>query len=151
MLRLLVVDDHEFFRMGLKRLFSGRVDIEVAEEASSGAAALSAIRREAFDVALLDLTLPDMSGMEVLSRAKAIRPETAILIVSGYPEDQFAINVLKAGAAGVRPPGAATRPQSFRTVPEPPGGRGCSAPIIAKARATPSWGGSAAPLVTARL
>src|SRR2546423_10542497 len=100
MLRLLVVDDHEFFRMGLKRLFSGRVDIEVAEEASSGAAALSAIRREAFDVALLDLTLPDMSGMEVLSRAQAIRPETAILIVSGYPEDQFAINVLKAGAAG---------------------------------------------------
>jgi len=86
--------------MGLKSVFSGRVDMEVAAEANSGEMAISLLRREPFDVALVDLALPDMSGMDVLSRIKTIRPEIAVLIVSAYPEDQYAINVLKSGASG---------------------------------------------------
>jgi len=100
MIRLLLVDDHEFFRLGLKQLCSGRVDMEVTGEASTGERAISLLRGGQYDVALVDLTLPDMSGMDVLNRAKAIRPQLAVLIVSAYPEDQFAINVLKAGASG---------------------------------------------------
>ncbi len=100
MIRLLVVDDHEVVRMGLRQLFSGRVDMEVAGEARTGQEAIDLVRSEAFDVALVDLSLSDMSGADVLNRCKSIRPEMAVLIVSGYPEDQFAINVLKAGAAG---------------------------------------------------
>jgi two-component system invasion response regulator UvrY len=99
-IRLLVVDDHELIRRGLQTVFSGRIDIEVAAEADSGEAAIALVRRAAFDVALVDLALPDMSGMDVLSRMKAIRPEMAVLIVSAYPEDQYAINVLKSGASG---------------------------------------------------
>jgi two-component system, NarL family, invasion response regulator UvrY len=100
MIRLLVVDDHEVVRMGLRQVFSGRIDMEVAAEARTGEEAINLVRAQAFDVALVDLSLADMSGADVLSRCKAIRPEMAVLIVSGYPEDQFAINLLKAGAAG---------------------------------------------------
>ena len=100
MIRMLLVDDHELVRIGLKRIFADRLDMEVTAEASTGEEAIALIRSASFDVALLDLTLADMSGMVVLGRCKAIRPETSILIVSGCPEEQFAINVLKAGAAG---------------------------------------------------
>jgi DNA-binding NarL/FixJ family response regulator len=103
MIRILIVDDHEYFRRGLRGVFTGRVDMEIAGEASTGQAALSLLRSEPFDIALVDLTLSDMSGIDVLLRAKAMRPEMAILIVSGYPEEQYAINVLKAGASGFVP------------------------------------------------
>ena len=100
MIRLLIVDDHDVVRMGLKQVFSGRVDMEVAGEARTGEDAIGQVRAQPFDVALVDLSLSDMSGVDVLNRAKAIRPEMAVLIVSGYPEDQYAINLLKAGASG---------------------------------------------------
>ena len=100
MTRILIVDDHQTLRMGLKGIFAGRVDLEIAGEAATGEAAIALLRSQPFDVALVDLTLPDMSGMDVLMRAKAICPRTAVLIVSAYPEEQYAINVLKAGASG---------------------------------------------------
>src|SRR3954470_5311907 len=100
MIRLLIVDDHDVVRMGLKQVFSGRVDMEVASEARTGEEAIALVRSQPYDVALVDLSLSDMSGVDVLNRAKAIRPEMAVLIVSGYPEDQYAINLLKAGASG---------------------------------------------------
>ncbi len=100
MIRLLLVDDHDVVRMGLKQLFADRVDIEVTGEARTGQEAIDLVRKEAFDVALLDLSLSDMSGVDVLARVKSIRPEMAVLIVSGYPEDQFAISLLKGGASG---------------------------------------------------
>ncbi|HTS84462.1 MAG TPA: response regulator transcription factor [Usitatibacter sp.] len=100
MIRLLVVDDHDVVRIGLRQVFQGRVDMEIAGEARTGEEAIARIRAEPYDVALVDLSLADMSGVDVLTRAKAIRPEMAVLIVSGYPEDQYAINLLKAGAAG---------------------------------------------------
>jgi DNA-binding NarL/FixJ family response regulator len=100
MIRLLIVDDHDVVRMGLKQVFDSRVDMEIAAEARTGEEAIAFIRKEPFDVALVDLSLADMSGVDVLTRAKAIRPEMAVLIVSGYPEDQYAINILKAGASG---------------------------------------------------
>jgi DNA-binding NarL/FixJ family response regulator len=100
MIRLLIVDDHDVVRMGLKQVFSGRVDMEVTGEARTGEEAIAQVRSSPYDVALVDLSLSDMSGVDVLNRAKAIRPEMAVLIVSGYPEDQYAINLLKAGASG---------------------------------------------------
>ncbi|MFZ3320840.1 MAG: response regulator transcription factor [Usitatibacter sp.] len=99
-IRLLIVDDHDLVRIGLKQVFQGRVDMEITGEARTGEEAIAKIRAQPFDVALVDLSLSDVSGVDVLTRAKAIRPEMAVLIVSGYPEDQYAINLLKAGAAG---------------------------------------------------
>jgi len=74
--------------------------MEVAGEARTGEDAIAQVRAQPYDVALVDLSLSDMSGVDVLNRCKAIRPEMAVLIVSGYPEDQYAINLLKAGASG---------------------------------------------------
>ncbi len=100
MIRLLLVDDHDVVRLGLKEVFASRVDMEVVGEASTGEKAIALVRAGTYDVALVDLTLSDMSGIDVLTRIKVLKPELAVLIVSGYPEDQYAINVLKAGAAG---------------------------------------------------
>ena len=100
MLRLLIVDDHDLVRMGLREVFSGRIDMEVAAEARSGEEAIAAVRGGEFEVALVDFALPDMSGLDVLIRVRSIRPEMAVLIVSGFPEDQYAITLLKAGASG---------------------------------------------------
>jgi DNA-binding NarL/FixJ family response regulator len=100
MIRLLLVDDHDVVRLGLKEVFAARVDMEVVGEASTGEKAIALVRAGSYDVALVDLTLSDMSGIDVLTRIKLLKPELAVLIVSGYPEDQYAINVLKAGASG---------------------------------------------------
>jgi DNA-binding NarL/FixJ family response regulator len=100
MIRLLVVDDHELVRIGLRQVFAGRVDMEIAREASSGEAAIELINREPFDVALVDLALADVSGMDVLKKARKIQPDMAVLIVSGYPEEQYAVSLLRAGASG---------------------------------------------------
>ena len=75
MIRLLIVDDHDVVRMGLKQVFSGRVDMEVAGEARTGEEAIALVRSTPYDVALVDLSLSDMSGVDVLNRSKAIRPE----------------------------------------------------------------------------
>ena len=103
MIRMIIVDDHDVVRMGMKQVFDSRVDMEVAAEARTGADAIDLIRRQTFDVALVDLSLPDMSGVDVLARARSIRPEMAVLIVSGYPVDQYAIDILKSGASGFVP------------------------------------------------
>lgn len=99
-IRLLLVDDHDVVRMGMKQLFMNKLGIEVTGEARTGQEAIDLIRSEPFDVALVDLSLSDMSGVDVLTRAKAIRPELSVLIVSGYPEEQYGISLLKAGASG---------------------------------------------------
>ena len=79
MIRLLIVDDHDVVRMGLKQVFSGRVDMEVAGEARTGEEAIQLVRSKQYDVALVDLSLSDMSGVDVLNRAKAMPHATARL------------------------------------------------------------------------
>jgi two-component system, NarL family, invasion response regulator UvrY len=108
MFRILLVDDHDVTRMGLKQLFDSRVDMEVVAEARTGEEAIALIRTHPFDVVLLDLGLKDMSGIDVMARCKAIRPELPVLIVSGHAEDQYAVNLLKAGAAGFLAKGSST-------------------------------------------
>src|SRR5215212_11880824 len=93
MIRILLVDDHDVTRMGLKRLFEARVDMEVVAEARTGEEALALVRTHPLDLVLLDLSLKDASGIDVMARCKAIRPDLPILIVSGHAEDQYAINL----------------------------------------------------------
>jgi len=98
--RILLCDDHAVVRQGVRQLL---VDNGVASdvvEAQTGAEALAAIERHAFDVALLDISLPDMNGVEVLKRAKRKAPRLPVLMFSMYGEDQYAVRSLKAGAAG---------------------------------------------------
>ncbi|NOZ73497.1 MAG: response regulator transcription factor [Chloroflexi bacterium] len=100
MIKVLVVDDHAVVRRGLLQILSEAPDITVAAEAASGREALQALDLEVFDVLVLDISLPDMDGIEVLKQAHSRQPGLAVLILSIHPEKQYALRVLKAGAAG---------------------------------------------------
>ncbi len=100
MIRIFIVDDHEVLREGLKRLFFDEKEIEVAGEAASGRQAIRSILNTEVDVVLLDITLPDLDGLEVLTRIRKEKPKLPILIYTMHGEDHLALRYLKAGASG---------------------------------------------------
>jgi DNA-binding NarL/FixJ family response regulator len=100
MIKVVVVDDHAVVREGLKRIISESGGMTVSGEASDGHEALQVIRKEPCDVVLLDITMPNKNGLDVLKDLHAESPRLPVLILSMHPEDQYAIRVLRAGAAG---------------------------------------------------
>ena len=100
MIRVLIVDDHAIVRRGLRELLSDEFRGAAFGEASNAQQALEQISKKEWDVALLDITLPGRSGLDLLKEVKAARPKLPVLILSAHPEDQFAVRVLKAGAEG---------------------------------------------------
>jgi len=100
MIRVLIVDDHAIVRRGLRALLSDELRGAAFGEASDAQEALKELRREKWDVALLDITLPGKSGLDLLKELKAARPRLPVLVLSVHPEDQFAVRALKAGAEG---------------------------------------------------
>lgn len=100
MIDILVVDDHALIRKGLKQLLEGRADMRVTGEAETGQQAISMVRNGHYDLILLDLSLPDRHGMDVFKQIKAERPDVKVIVLSMYPEDQYGVRVLKAGAEG---------------------------------------------------
>lgn len=100
MLRILVADDHAIVREGLKQILAETSDIVVGGEASDGNQALKQARTGTHDLVLLDIAMPGMNGLEVLKQLKSERPDLPVLMLSMYPEEQFAVRTLKAGASG---------------------------------------------------
>jgi DNA-binding NarL/FixJ family response regulator len=100
MIRVFLADDHDVVREGVKRLVDAGPDLAVVGEASTGAAVLEQARLEAWDVLVLDLSLPDLNGLEVLKQVKVIRPRLHVLVLTMQGEDQYALRILKAGADG---------------------------------------------------
>jgi len=100
MIRILIADDHAIVRAGLKQFIADQVDIEVAAEAASGAEAIAAVRAGDFDVVLLDISMPDKNGIDTLKTLRHVKPELPVLMLSAYAEDQYAVNLLRAGASG---------------------------------------------------
>jgi two-component system, NarL family, invasion response regulator UvrY len=100
MIKILVADDHPVVRKGLVQIIAETADMMVAGEAATGPDVLDKIRREDWNVILLDISLPGMSGLEVLKQIKSEYPRLPVLMLSVHPEDQYARRVLKAGASG---------------------------------------------------
>ncbi len=100
MLQILIVDDHAVVRAGLKQILTATTDIQVTGEAKSGKEALEMAGRSYFDLILLDISMPDMSGLDVLKHLYSENSDIPILMLSMYPEEQYAIRALKAGAKG---------------------------------------------------
>lgn len=100
MIKVMITDDHAIVRQGLKQILSETGDISVTGEAENGIQAIRTIRQQAFDVMLLDISLPDRNGIEVLKQARKECPDLAVLMLSMHNENEFAIRALKAGAAG---------------------------------------------------
>jgi DNA-binding NarL/FixJ family response regulator len=99
-IKVLIADDHAIVREGLRQILADTRDIIVAGDAENGSDAIRLARREDCDVLLLDISMPDRSGIDVLKQIKKESPRLAVLMLSMYREDQYAIRSLKAGAAG---------------------------------------------------
>ncbi len=98
--RVFLADDHALFREGVKALLAEEPDIAVAGEAGTAKETLQRIKNEPWDVLLLDISLPDGSGIDLLRQIRPHKPELPILILSMHPEEQFAVSLLRAGANG---------------------------------------------------
>ena len=99
-IRVFIADDHAIVREGLKQILAEQRDIIVAGEAENGIDATKLIGKARCHVMLLDISLPDRNGIDVLKQVKKDRPELAVLMLSMHREDQYAIRALKAGASG---------------------------------------------------
>ncbi len=98
--RILIVDDHAIVREGLKQILAEVDDIEVAGEADCSSRALQMARNEPWDLVLMDITMPDRSGLETLELMKKEHPGIKVLMLSMHRETQYAVRALKSGAAG---------------------------------------------------
>jgi DNA-binding NarL/FixJ family response regulator len=103
MIRVLITDDHAVIRRGLKQILKEGFGEIMVGEAQNAGEALDLVMREKWDVVVMDITMPGRSGIDVLRDVKSSKPELPVLILSMHPEEQFAVRVLKSGAAGFIP------------------------------------------------
>lgn len=99
-INILIADDHAFLREGIKKTIGDEMDMKIIAEASNAYEALSYLQANDVDIAIMDISMPGKSGLEVLKDLKAMKKKFKILILSMHPEDRFAIRALKAGASG---------------------------------------------------
>ena len=99
-IKIIIADDHPLFRRGLKHALEETSDIEVIGEASNGDSLLSMIKSDNLDMVLLDISMPGKSGLDLLKQLKSEHSKLPILILSVYPEEQYAVRFIKAGASG---------------------------------------------------
>jgi len=100
MIKVLIADDHPIVRQGLRQILSGISDMEVAGEAANAQETLEQVRVGSWDVLVLDITMPDRSGFDILKELKHEQPHLPVLVLSIHAEEQLAVRVLKAGASG---------------------------------------------------
>lgn len=98
-MRILIADDHAVVRAGLKQIIADAFDAEL-DEATNGYEVLDKTWKDGYDVIVLDIAMPGKSGLDVLKELRAQKPRLPVLILSMYPEEQYAVRVLKAGASG---------------------------------------------------
>lgn len=100
MIRVAIVDDHPIVRAGLRNFFSDHIDLRVTGEAANGREAVELVRRGEIDVMVMDVSMPNQSGVDALASIKARSPNLPVLILSGFPEEHYALTLLKHGASG---------------------------------------------------
>jgi len=99
-MRILIADDHAVVRRGLKQILADEFKKAAFGEVGNAREALERVRKENWDAVVLDITMPGRSGLEALKEIKEAKPRLPVLVLSMHPEDQFAVRVLKSGAAG---------------------------------------------------
>lgn len=100
MIKIMIVDDHPIVRRGLKNIISDEPDMQIVCEASTGQQVMELVRKNELDIIILDISLPDISGFEILGRVKNFFPDVPVLMLSVMSEDLYASKSLKAGASG---------------------------------------------------
>lgn len=100
MTRVLIADDHEIVRLGLRDILTKRLGNVAVSEAKDAEEAIKLLIKKDWDLVLLDINMPGRSGLEVLEESKRLRPKTPVLVLTSYPEEQFALRAFKLGASG---------------------------------------------------
>ena len=100
MIKILIADDHPIVRKGLIEILTESKDIAIVDEASNGQEVLEKVWKNRYDVVVLDISMPGLSGLDVLKQVKGDKNAIPVLILSRYPEEQYAVRVIKAGADG---------------------------------------------------
>lgn len=100
MIKILIADDHPIVRQGFKQVLSETADLVVADEAGNGQEVLGLVARKEYDVILLDISMPGKNGLEVLKELRITSPKIPVLILSIYPEEQYAVRAFRDGASG---------------------------------------------------
>ena len=100
MKHILLVDDHSIVRTGLKNLIELEADLKVTGEASSGVEAIQMVRNNQYDIMVLDISMPDKNGVDTLHDLKHVAPDLPVLMLSGYAEAQYALNLIRSGCKG---------------------------------------------------
>ena len=131
MIKVLLADDHQILRDGLKQLLAEYSDIQVAGEASNGNDALKKIREEDWGIVVLDMSMPGKSGIELIKQIKLEKPKLPILILSMHKEEQYAVRTLKAGASGYLSKDSAAT-QLVQAIRKVAGGGGFLSPEVAQ-------------------
>ena len=99
-IRILIADDHDVVRAGFREFITNEKDMQVVAEAKTGDEVINMVRQGEFDVVLLDIAMPKKNGIDALHVIRKIRPSLRVLILSSYPEEQYAVNMLRSGASG---------------------------------------------------
>ena len=99
-IRILLADDHTLVRAGLSRILDDEVDIEVVAQAEDGAAAVASAQRHAIDLAILDISMPKLTGLQAAHRILEYKPDVRVLMLSMYDNEEFLFESLRVGAAG---------------------------------------------------
>ena len=107
-IKVLVADDHEIVRQGLKTIISEHSDLSIAGEAENGNQVLKILKKTKVDVVLLDFDMPEKNGLDTLVELKALYPKLPVMILSIFPEDHYGTRFLKAGASGYLQKSSAT-------------------------------------------
>ncbi len=100
MIRIAIIDDHAMVRAGLRQFFADQSDFLVVAEAADGRGAIDIVRKGEVDVVVMDISMPDQSGVDALAAIKARAPDLPVLILSGFPEEHYATTLLRQGASG---------------------------------------------------
>ena len=100
MIRVLICDDHQIVRQGIQQMLADAPDVELAGEAANGPEALARVRLGGIDVVLMDIAMPQRDGLDVLRQLKGEFPRLPVLMLSTYPDKQYAVRSLKLGAVG---------------------------------------------------
>lgn len=108
-LKICIADDHAIFREGLKQIIAGTTNMVVAGEAADSSEMLEKVRQGDYDLAILDISLPGRSGLDILVEIKAMKPKLPVLILSMHPEEQYALRALKSGASGYLTKGSSSQ------------------------------------------
>ena len=100
MIKILVVDDHAVVRAGVQYFIADIPDMHIGGEAATALEAIRLIRSQQWDIVLLDIAMPDKSGVEVLKQIKREKPDLPVLMLSMHPENRYAVQILRSGASG---------------------------------------------------